>query len=96
MASSGMPGRQPYPGASFFMNGTRPAIGKRSRVFTAMGERLVAVGCGQFQEETPGPVLTPAHVESYEEYLRQLGVTGLPSKWPPGRTSWDRLRVRKV
>lgn len=93
MASSGMPAHQPYPGASFFMNGFRPAIGKRSR--TAMGQRLVAVGCGQL-EEGPGPVLTLAHVKSYEVFAQQLGATGLAATWPPGRSSWDCLKVPKV
>lgn len=89
-----MPAYEEYPGASFFMNGSRPAIGKRSRIFTAVGQRLVAVGVGRF-EEGPGPLLTPAHVQSYEEFAKQLGATGPAATWPPGRTAWDHLKVPK-
>lgn len=42
------PACEPYPGAAFFMKGSRPALGKSSPVFTAMGKRLVAVGCGRY------------------------------------------------
>ncbi|MET9479891.1 peptidoglycan-binding protein [Streptomyces sp. NPDC006638] len=86
---------EPYPGASFFMNGTRPALGKRSAIFTAMGRRLVAVGCGRYTVG-PGPELGTADVESYEAWQKKCGYTGAAAKWPPGRTTWDALKVPNV
>lgn len=92
---SSKPKYEPYPGASFFMNGTRPALGKKSPIFTAMGQRLVAVGCGRYKVG-PGPVLGQADVDSYEAWQRKQGFTGTAAKWPPGRTTWDALKVPNV
>ncbi|MER6236555.1 peptidoglycan-binding protein [Streptomyces clavifer] len=83
---------QPYPGGAFFMKGTVPAIGKSSPIFTAMGKRLVAKGCGLYLVG-PGPKLGDADVKSYEKFQRLLGYTGADAKWPPGPTSWEKLRV---
>jgi hypothetical protein len=84
-----------YPGAHFFTRGSRPALGKSSPIFTAMGKRLVAVDCGRY-EVGPGPVLGQADVDSYEAWQRVCGFTGSSAKWPPGPTSWAKLRVPKV
>ncbi|WP_327703648.1 peptidoglycan-binding protein [Streptomyces decoyicus] len=89
------PSYQPYPGAAFFMKGFKPALGKTSPVFTAMGKRLVAVGCGRYKVG-PGPTLGTADVDSYEAYQRSLGYTGAAAKWPPGPTSWNKLHVPRV
>lgn len=86
---------EPFPGASFFLNGTRPALGKRSPIFTAMGKRLVAVGCGKYKVG-PGPELGTADVESYQAWQRKQGYTGSAATWPPGRTTWDALKVPNV
>jgi hypothetical protein len=86
---------EPYPGAHFFMKGSRPALGKSSPIFTAMGKRLVAEGCGRYKVG-PGPVLGQADVDSYEAFQRKLGFTGSSAKWPPGPTSWAKLKVPKV
>ncbi|MFE7485444.1 peptidoglycan-binding protein [Streptomyces sp. NPDC057552] len=83
---------EPYPGASFFLNGSRPALGKKSPVFTAMGKRLVAVGCGRYAVG-PGPELGRADVNSYEAWQRKCGYSGTAAKWPPGKTTWDKLQV---
>ncbi|MFJ3601939.1 peptidoglycan-binding protein [Streptomyces anulatus] len=83
---------EPYPGASFFLNGSRPALGKTSPIFTAMGKRLVAVGCGRYAVG-PGPQLGKADVNSYEAWQRKCGHTGTAAKWPPGKTTWDKLQV---
>lgn len=88
-------GNEPYPGASFFMNGTRPALGKTSPIFTAMGKRLVAVGCSKYKQG-PGPTLGQADVDSYEAFQRKQGYSGAAAKWPPGRTTWDALKVPNV
>ncbi|HZX38054.1 MAG TPA: peptidoglycan-binding protein [Streptomyces sp.] len=95
VAAATAPKYEPYPGAAFFMNGTKPAYGKRSAVFTAMGKRLVAVGCGRYQVG-PGPVLGTADVASYEAWQRKLGYTGAAAKWPPGKTTWNALKVPNV
>ncbi|ROP53262.1 peptidoglycan-binding protein [Streptomyces sp. PanSC9] len=86
---------EPYPGPSLFMKGSRPALGRSSRIFTAMGKRLVAVGCGKYKVG-PGPVLSQADVDSYEAWQRRCGFTGAEAKWPPGPTSWEKLKVPNV
>ncbi|WP_405506307.1 peptidoglycan-binding protein [Streptomyces cyaneofuscatus] len=92
--TSAKPKCEPYPGASFFLNGSRPALGKKSPIFTAMGKRLVAVGCGRYSVG-PGPQLGQADVNSYETWQRKCGYTGTAAKWPPGKTTWDKLQVPK-
>lgn len=84
---------EPYPGASFFMNGTRPALGKTSSIFTAMGKRLIARGFGRYYAVGPGPKLGQADVSAYEAYQRSLGYTGTAATWPPGKTTWNKLQV---
>jgi hypothetical protein len=86
---------EPYPGESFFVNGDRPALGKRSPIFTAMGKRLVAAGCGRYKVG-PGPELGQADVDSYEAWQRKCGYSGAAAKWPPGPTTWTKLRVPNV
>ncbi|RLL70309.1 peptidoglycan-binding protein [Streptomyces sp. Z26] len=86
---------EPFPGASFFMKDGRPALGKSSPIFTAMGKRLVAVGCGRYKVG-PGPELGQADVYSYEAWQRECGYSGADAKWPPGKTTWDRLKVPNV
>lgn len=86
---------QPFPGAAFFLSGSKPAIGKSSPIFTAMGKRLVAEGCGRYKVG-PGPKLGQADVDSYQAFQRKCGFTGSAATWPPGKTTWDRLRVPKV
>ncbi|MCX5285700.1 peptidoglycan-binding protein [Streptomyces sp. NBC_00198] len=92
---------EPYPGHDFFMSGTKPAIGKQSTVFTRMGKRLVALGCGRYSVG-PGPRLGQADVDSYEAWQRQYnashhkGWSGTALKWPPGKETWDALEVPKA
>ncbi|MGW0795892.1 peptidoglycan-binding protein [Streptomyces sp. NPDC002692] len=94
-------GREPYPGHDFFMSGSRPALGKVSTVFTRMGHRLEAVGCGRYQVG-PGPKLGQADIDSYEAWQRQYntahhkGWSGSALKWPPGKETWDALEVPKA
>lgn len=89
------PQYEPYPGKAFFMKGKKPALGKKSPIFTAMGKRLVAKGCGRYQVG-PGPTLGQADVDSYEAYQRSLGYTGDAATWPPGPNSWAKLHVPNV
>ncbi|MFJ3665085.1 peptidoglycan-binding protein [Streptomyces sp. NPDC090106] len=86
---------EPFPGQSFFMSGSKPALGKSTPIFTAMGKSLVAEGCGLYKEG-PGPKLGQADVDSYEKFQRKLGFTGPAAKWPPGPTSWAALKVPNV
>lgn len=89
------PALEPFPGTSFFMSGSKPALGKSSSIFTAMGQRLVAEGCGLYKEG-PGPELGQADIDSYEKFQRKLGYTGPDAKWPPGPASWAALEVPNV
>jgi len=89
------PKHEPYPGESFFMKSGKPALGKQSPIFTAMGKRLVAVGCGRYRVG-PGPTLGQADVDSYEAWQRKCGYTGAAAKWPPGPTTWSKLQVPNV
>ncbi|MGW1601076.1 peptidoglycan-binding protein [Streptomyces eurythermus] len=80
------PAYAPFPGAGFFH------IGQKSPLITAMGRRLVAEGCGQY-EKGPGPEWTEADRKSYAAWQRKLGYRGKDADGIPGRTSWDRLKV---
>lgn len=77
---------QPFPGATFFRKG------QRSPVITAMGNRLVAEGCGKYQSG-PGPEWTDVDQESYAAWQRKLKFTGADANGIPGKVSWDRLNV---
>jgi hypothetical protein len=59
-----------------------------------MDRRLVGEGCGLYKQGL-GPKLGQAGVDSYEKFQRKLGFTGTSAKWPPGPTSWARLKVPK-
>ena len=84
-----VPAYEPFPGANFFH------AGRHSAVITAMGRRLVAVGCSRYSSG-PGPNWTNADKASYAAWQRKLGYTGAAADGIPGKTSWDRLRVPKV
>ncbi len=85
---SAAPVYEPFPGAAFFR------LGRTSPIFTAMGKRLVAEGCGRYAVG-PGPTLGQADVNSYEAWQRKCGYAGGAAKFPPGQTTWDRLKVPK-
>ncbi|TDC77274.1 peptidoglycan-binding protein [Streptomyces hainanensis] len=80
------PTHEPFPGADFF------AAGRRSPVVTAMGHRLVAVGCGRYRVG-PGPDWTDVDRASYAAWQRKLGYSGRAADGIPGRASWERLAV---
>jgi len=90
------PKLEPFPGAAFFLKSGKPALGKSSPIFTAMGKRLVAEGFGRFYSEGPGPKLGRADVNAYEAFQRSLGYTGADAEWAPGATSWAKLKVPNV
>jgi len=83
------PAYEPFPGSNFFH------AGRYSPIITAMGRRLVAMGCGKYQNG-PGPNWTNADRESYRAWQKKLGYTGAAADGIPGKASWDKLRVPNV
>ncbi|MFC4502999.1 MULTISPECIES: peptidoglycan-binding protein [Streptomyces] len=84
--SPGTPAHQPFPGAEWFRK--KP----KSAVVTAMGKRLVAVGCSAYASG-PGPQWTEADRLSYAKWQRRLGYTGSDADGWPGAKSWAALKV---
>ncbi|QAX94719.1 endolysin [Streptomyces phage Lilbooboo] len=83
------PSYEPFPGADFFKRKPKSAI------VTAMGKRLVAVGCSAYKDG-PGPQWTDADKASYAKWQRKNGFTGADADGWPGKTTWDALKVPKV
>jgi hypothetical protein len=77
----------PFPGASWF------TMGRRSPVVAAMHDRLVAVGCNHYRSSANKDVIGWGDVVSYEAWQRKCGFSGSAATWPPGKTTWDRLKV---
>ncbi|WP_189984638.1 peptidoglycan-binding protein, partial [Streptomyces capoamus] len=84
------PKYEPFPGASWFV------MGRRSPIVTAMHDRLVAVGCNRYQSSKNKDVIGSGDVASYEAWQRKCGFTGTAATWPPGKTTWDLLKVPNV
>jgi hypothetical protein len=80
---------EPFPGGDWFKR--RP----NSRVVTAMGKRLVDVGCSAYAKG-PGPQWTDADRESFRKWQHKLGDAPEFCDGWPGRKQWDALRVPKV
>ncbi|MGW2043777.1 peptidoglycan-binding protein [Streptomyces sp. NPDC001858] len=80
------PTYQPFPGDAWFRKNPKSAI------VTAMGKRLVAVGCSAYASG-PGPQWTDADRRSYASWQRKLGYTGAAADGWPGATSWAALKV---
>ncbi|WP_369034708.1 MULTISPECIES: peptidoglycan-binding protein [Streptomyces] len=80
------PSHVPFPGAGFFH------LGQKSPVITAMGHRLVAEGCGRYQDG-PSPEWTEADRKSYAAWQQKLNFKGKDADGIPGKTSWDKLKV---
>lgn len=83
------PAYQPFPGADWFKRKPRSAI------VTAMGKRLVAVGCSAYLTG-PGPQWTDADRFSYAKWQRKQGYTGAAADGWPGPASWAALKVPYV
>ncbi|QIJ66448.1 peptidoglycan-binding protein [Streptomyces sp. JB150] len=83
------PSYEPFPGSAFFHPG------QRSPIITAMGRRLVAEGCGRY-ENGPGPEWTDADRRSYAAWQHKLGYRGKDADGIPGRSSWEKLKVPDV
>ncbi|TLS43517.1 N-acetylmuramoyl-L-alanine amidase [Streptomyces montanus] len=80
------PSYEPFPGSGFFH------AGQKSPIITAMGRRLVAEGCGRY-EEGPSPEWTDADRKSYALWQQRQGFKGKDADGIPGKVSWDRLKV---
>ncbi|KAF9887264.1 peptidoglycan recognition protein 1 [Aspergillus nanangensis] len=77
---------QAFPGTAWFK--TEP----NSLIITAMGKRLVSVGCNKYSSG-PGTQWSDADRESYKCWQQQLGYTGADADGWPGQSSWDALKV---
>ncbi|MEU6342228.1 peptidoglycan-binding protein [Streptomyces sp. NPDC046977] len=84
------PKYEPFPGAGWF------TVGRKSPIVTAMRKRLVAVGCNKYKSTANQDVIGSGDIASYEAWQRACGYTGADAKWPPGKATWDRLRVPNV
>lgn len=78
---------EPFPGAAWFV------MGRKSPIVAAMHDRLVAVGCNHYQSSANKDVLGSGDKASYEAWQRKCGY---PGDWPPGKTTWDLLKVPNV
>ncbi|OJD23943.1 hypothetical protein ACJ73_04704 [Blastomyces percursus] len=76
-----------FPGAAWFHR--KP----KSKIITAMGKRLVAEGCSAYKQG-PGAQWTNADRASYKKWQKKLGYRGRDADGWPGKTSWDKLKVR--
>ncbi|MFF4424169.1 peptidoglycan-binding protein [Streptomyces sp. NPDC001549] len=76
-----------FPGAGWFTKG------RKSPVVKAMRDRLIVVGCNRYKSSADPDVIGSGDVASYEAWQRKQGFTGSAATWPPGKTTWDALRV---
>lgn len=83
----------PFPGAAWFTMGrTSPIVGE-------MHNRLVAVGCNRYKSTANRNTIGSGDVASYEAWQRTYseqhgkGWSGAALKWPPGKETWDALKV---
>ncbi|MGW6848999.1 peptidoglycan-binding protein [Streptomyces virginiae] len=79
----------PFPGVGWFK------ANPRSPLITAMGRRLVAVGCSRYSQG-PGPQWTESDRQSYAAWQRHLNYSGDDADGWPGPSSWAALKVPKV
>ncbi|WP_329129719.1 GH25 family lysozyme [Streptomyces sp. NBC_01476] len=93
---AGAPAYEPFPGAAWF------TTGRRSPIVAAMHDRLVAVGCNHYTTTANKDVIGSGDVASYEAWQRKYntdhhkGWSGSALKWPPGKETWDALKVPNV
>lgn len=78
---------EPFPGAAWF------TVGRKSPIVAAMHDRLVAVGCSRYQSSVNKDVIGSGDEASYEAWQEKCG---FPGDWPPGKTTWDLLKVPNV
>lgn len=83
------PSYVPFPGAAWF------TTGRRSPIVLAMRKRLIAEGCNRYASTSNPDVIGSGDERSYEAWQRKCGFTGAAAEWPPGKTTWNRLKVPK-
>ena len=81
------PKYEPFPGAAWFKTG------RKSPIVLAMRKRLIAEGCNRYQSSANPDTIGSGDIASYEAWQRKCGYTGSAATWPPGKTTWDRLKV---
>lgn len=87
---------EPFPGAGWF------TVGRKSPIVAAMRARLIAVGCNHYQSSSNKDVIGPGDKASYEAFQRlynrqhNKGWSGSALTWPPGKETWDALKVPNV
>lgn len=87
---------EPFPGAGWFKDG------RKSPIVAAMHARLVAVGCNRYKSSRNKDVIGSGDKASYEAWQRKYnadhhkGWSGSALKWPPGKETWDALKVPNV
>lgn len=84
------PKYEPFPGAAWFKTG------RKSPIVLAMRKRLIAVGCNRYKSSTDPDTIGSGDKASYEAWQRKCGFTGKSAEWPPGKTTWDALKVPNV
>ncbi|MES4891410.1 peptidoglycan-binding protein [Streptomyces sp. NPDC096012] len=89
-APSGPKQYEPFPGAAWF------TMGRKSPIVARMHDRLVAVGCNKYKSSANKDTIGSGDKASYEAFQRKLGFTGAAATWPPGKQSWDELKVQNV
>ncbi|MGW7350933.1 peptidoglycan-binding protein [Streptomyces sp. NPDC054784] len=88
--SPSKPKYEPFPGAAFF------TTGRKSPIILAMRKRLIAEGCNRYKSSSNPDTWGSGDEASYEAWQRKCGFTGSDAKVPPGKTTWDRLKVPNV
>lgn len=81
------PKYQPFPGASWFKRG------RKSIIVAAMHARLLQEGCNKYKTHTNVDVIGSGDEDSYEAWQRKCGFSGKAATWPPGKITWDKLKV---
>jgi GH25 family lysozyme M1 (1,4-beta-N-acetylmuramidase) len=90
------PAYEPFPGTAWF------TVGRKSPIVAAMHSRLLAVGCDHYKSTANKDVIGSGDVASYEAWQHKYntehhkGWTGGALKWPPGKETWDALKVPNV
>jgi hypothetical protein len=77
----------PFPGSAWFH------LGRKDPIVQEMHKRLVAEGCNHYQSSRNQDVIGSGDVASYEAWQRKCGYHGKAATWPPGKTTWDKLKV---
>lgn len=90
-APTATPAKQyvPFPGADWFKRG------RKSPIVLAMRERLIAEGCNRYTSSADPDTIGSGDERSYEAWQRKCGHTGAAAEWPPGKSTWDKLKVPK-